>query len=143
MQQGRYEGDDEPYLAGTGFESYDSWADRIYSAFSSRQRSLYLPKHVPKPEPDKLKKKKTLRPDKEPSSQENVEKLRQKRALKRVRESYAKLFTCGLEEEPDLGPEDIPYSNLNAAQILDLMLSEVIDKGPDEIKKCIREELRR
>jgi len=141
--QGRYEVDEEPYLAGTGFESYDSWADRIYSAFSSRQRSLYLPKHVPKPEPDKLKEKKTLRPDKEPSSQENVEKLRQKRALKRVRESYAKLFTDGQEEGAVIGSEDILYSELNAAQILDLMLSEVIDKGADEIKKCIREELRR
>ena len=63
--------------------------------------------------------------------------------MKRVRESYAKLFTDGQEEEAVIGSEDIPYSDLNAAQILDLMLSEVIDKGADEIKKRIREELRR
>lgn len=134
--QGRYE-DDETYCSETGFESYDKWADRIYNAFTSRQRGQYMSNYTPKPQPEK--KKKTLRPDKDPASSQNAEKLRQKRKLKKLRETYTKLFASELTVSVD----DIPFDNMNASDILDLMLQEVIEQGADEIKKCIREELRR
>ena len=47
-----------------------------------------------------------------------MEQLREKRKLRRIQEMYSKLFLSDLE----ITAEDIPYSSLKPAEILDIML---------------------
>jgi len=137
---GKFEATDDYWkCAGGAEESYDSWADRIFQAFSARQRQSYASKYTPKAkttEPEK--KRNNLRPEPAPStSKQDVEKLREKRKRAKNLEMYKKLF----ESQDEIGVGDIPFENLKPGEILDIMLQDIVDA--DVIKRTIREELRR
>jgi len=117
-------------------ESFDDWADRIYSAFSGRRKALYAkPKQDNENQPSGSKKPKlTLDPNKLAYIQ-----LKENNEKKKYQKMCRKIF----ESEDEIGRDDIPLKNLDISKIIDILLDDVKDKSKEEIKNKIREEVRR
>jgi len=135
-------------------ENFDAWADKIYASFSERRRRAYAPppsksKHVTTSSSNSTNNsygftqpKKRLGPQINPAqSQINTEKLRQEKRLRKVRELSNKLFNTNEQ----ISFADLPYVGMNAHEILDAMLGGLSssDNEKDDVKKVIREEVRR
>jgi len=145
----KYSTPEEDYYSADS-ESFDAWADRIYSAFSNRRKQLYArPKGTKekKSKPDynsstsgssSSKPKHNFKPDtSDEASRQNTEKLRQAKRAKKIEDKTKKLF----DSEEEFGISDLPYTGLQATEILDFMLTN--RQGEKEMKKCIREQLLR
>jgi len=144
---GRFEEDADTCFYSPNTESYDQWADRIYSAFSARRKRTYAaPQSSHSSGADRAessnsdggKKKRSLKP--EMASQQRIrEKIRERRQREELSAMYAKLFESG----ELVGVEDIPYTGITPPQIIDLMIERAETKEKEAVKKVIREELRR
>ena len=146
LNLGKYESAEYTYCDDSR-ESYDAWADRIYAAYFGRQGSRHVSaykKKADRPEEgqDRSGAKKSLKPPpsaKKSGGSQSVEKLRKAQQHARIRNMYAKLF----HTDEAITAGDIPFGNLTPAEVMDIMLADCLDRGRDEVKKCIREELRR
>ena len=120
-------------------ETYDDWADRIFKAFSAKRR--------PPPVVDKQRKEegpkapsKSLRPEFDVAQMEENSRLLRER---KQREKQARLCSKLWESEEPIVPEGIPFHGMQDVAILEIMLEVVRESGAEDIKKKIREELRR
>ena len=135
-QQGRWEAREEEQGWGEEAETYDAWAERIYSAFSSKRR----------PPPPKERREEgprvasSLRPEVDLAKAEEVSRLlRERRKREKVRRMVEALF----ESEETVVPAMVPFKDMEEGEVVECLLEEVVGKGAEEVKKKIREELRR
>ena len=84
--------------------------------------------------------RKTLRPEFDISQMEENSRLLRERKKK---EKEARLCFKLWESDDPITPNAIPFQGMEDVAILDIMLELVKDSGAEEVKKKIREELRR
>ena len=117
-------------------ETYDEWADRIFRAFSAKRR----PPPVQRKEEGPQAPRKTLRPEFDIAQMEEKSRLLRERKKK---EKEARLCFKLWESDDPITPNGIPFQGMEDVTILDIMLELVKDSGAEDVKKKIREELRR
>ena len=132
--QGRWE--EEEGWGEEERETYDDWADRIFKAFSAKRR----PPPVQRKEEGPKAPPKTLRPEFDIAQMEENSRLLRER---KQREKQGRLCSKLWESEDPILPEGIPFQGMEDVAILEIMLEVVKESGTEEIKKKIREELRR
>jgi len=129
---GKFE-DDQNYV-GESAETYDDWAERIYKAFSSSRKRKY-----PTLE-DKPKKLKSLKPDIDlEQAAKNYQLLKENKIRLKQQRMCDKLFNS----VEVITADDIPFQELEASKILDILLGDVASENSEVVKKKIREEIRR
>ena len=84
--------------------------------------------------------RKTLRPEFDFAQMEENSRLLRERKKK---EKEARLCFKLWESDDPITPNGIPFQGMEDVTILDIMLELVKDSGAEEVKKKIREELRR
>ena len=135
--QGRWEEEEEGW-GEEERETYDDWADRIFKAFSAKRRPP--PPPVQRKEEGPKAPPKTLRPEFDVAQMEENSRLLRER---KQREKQWRLCSKLWESSDPILPEGVPFQGMEDVAILDMMLEVVKESGADEVKKKIREELRR
>jgi len=133
---GKFE-DDYSYEAFIGAESFGQFADRIYEELSARRRKLYAPVKTSRPHQER----KSLKPNIDlEEAGKNYELLKKANFTKKQKKMCKKIF----ELDGPISADDIPFQNMEASDILDVLLGDDIAAiGAEGAKKKIREELRR
>ena len=137
--QGRWEEEEEGW-GEEERETYDDWADRIFKAFSAKRRPPPPVKDAQRREEGPKAPPKTLRPEFDVAQMEENSRLLRER---KQREKQARLCSKLWESEDPILPEGIPFYGMEDVAILEIMLEAVKESGAEEVKKKIREELRR
>merc|ERR1739848_146865 len=133
---GKFE-DDYSYEAFIGAESFGQFADRIYEELSARRRKLYAPVKTTWPHQER----KSLKPNIDlEEAGKNYELLKKANFTKKQKKMCKKIF----ELDGPISADGIPFQNMEASDILDVLLGDDIAAiGAEGAKKKIREELRR
>jgi len=129
---GKFEEDDN-YI-GDSAETYDDWADKIYRAFASSRKRKYVQTE------EKPKNTKSLKPEIDlEQAAKNYQLLKENKIKMKQKRMCDKLFSSG----EIITADDIPFENFEASKILDIILGNVEGKNADDVKKTIREAIRR
>eukprot|EP00092_Neocalanus_flemingeri_P015620 GFUD01016908.1.p1 GENE.GFUD01016908.1~~GFUD01016908.1.p1 ORF type:complete len:341 (+),score=110.32 GFUD01016908.1:50-1072(+) len=129
---GKFE--DAQNYVGESAETYDDWADRIYKAFASSRKRKY-----PQTE-EKPKKLKSLKPDIDlEQAAKNYQLLKDNKVKLKQKRMCDKLFNS----DEIITENDIPFENFEATKILDILLGDVAGGNAEDVKKTIREAIRR